>query len=92
MPILTERQDKEGVRLWRIALTSTSDKLPAMSDNAYQTTLKSYITYDLPSVESLVRYFHSAEGFKFRATWINTVKAVNYRTWSGITLANATAY
>ena len=61
-----------------------------MEENADQSTLKVYSTYDLPSVESLVRYFHAAAGFPVRATWINAIKMGNYRTWPSLTLANAT--
>ena len=63
-----------------------------MTENSDQTTLKAYSTYNLPRVESLVHYFHAAVGFPVRATWLNTIKAGNYRTWNGLTLPNATAY
>ena len=63
-----------------------------MAENADQATLKAYSAYDLPSMEALVRYFRAAAGFPVRATWLDAIKAVNYRTWPGLTLANATAY
>ena len=91
-PILTGWRDTEGARLWRIALTPTLEELPVIAENDDQTTLKAYSTYDLPSGEARVCYFHVADGFPDRATWLNAIKAGNYRTWPGITLANATAY
>ena len=55
-------------------------------------TLKAYISYNLPSVEALVHYFHVASGFPVRDTWLSTIKEGNYRTCPGLTLDNVTAY
>ena len=63
-----------------------------MQENADQTNLRAYRAYDPPSVEALVRYFHAAAGFPVRATRFKAIKVGNYRTWPGLTLANATAY
>ena len=60
--------------------------------NADQTNLKTYSAYDLPSMEALVRYLHAAAGFPVSTTWLKAIKVGNYRTWSGLTLANSTAY
>ena len=91
-PILTGWRERNGVRLWRIALTPTPEELPDMPNSADHTNLKAYRAYDLPSVESLVRYLHTAVGFPVRTTLLKSIKMDNYRTWPGLTLANATAY
>ena len=63
-----------------------------MPDNSDQTNIKAYSAYDIPSVESLVQYFHAEAGFPVRATWLKSIKVGNYRTWPGLTLDNDTAY
>ena len=63
-----------------------------MPNNSDQTNLRAYSAYDLPSMESLVRYFHAAAGFPVRTTWLQAIKVGNYRTYPGLTLANATSY
>ena len=63
-----------------------------MPANTDKTNLKAYSDYDLLRVESLVRYFHAAARFPVRATWLKAIKVLNNRTWSGLTLVNATAY
>ena len=63
-----------------------------MSKNADQTALKAYSAYDLTSVEALVRYVRAAAGFTVRATCFYAIKAGNYHTWTGLALANSTAY
>ena len=54
--------------------------------------LKAYSAYDLPSVKSLIRYFHAAAGYPVRSTWLKAIGSGNYSTWPGLTLANATKY
>ena len=63
-----------------------------MPHTANRTTLEAYSAYDLPSVESLIRYFHAAAGYPVRSTWLKAISAGNYSSWSGLTLANATKY
>ena len=57
-----------------------------------QATLAAYSTYDLPSVEALVRYFHAADGFPVKSTWLKAIKAGNFASWSGLTFKNASKY
>ena len=40
----------------------------------------------------LVRYLHAAAGFPVKPTWLATIKAGNYSSWSGLTYANASKY
>ena len=63
-----------------------------MPHNANRNTLEAYSTYDLPSVEALIRYFHAEAGYLVRSTWLKSISAGNYSSWSGLTLANATNY
>ena len=69
--------------------TSTPD---ITAPNAQQSTLKAFSSYDLPSVEALIRYFHAAVGFPVRDTWLRAIKAGNFYFWPGITYQNATKY
>ena len=91
-PILTGWRERTGASLWRIALTPTPEELPTMPNSLDYTNLKAYSAYDLPSVEALVRYFHAAAGFPVSTTWPKAIKMGIYRTWPGLTLANATVY
>ena len=79
-PIFTGWRETEGAGLWRIDLTPKPDKLPVMAENADQTNLEAYSTYDLPNVEALVCYFHEAAGFPVRSTCFNAIKAGKYHT------------
>ena len=90
-PILTGWRENNGDRLWSIALTPTSEELPAMPNSAGQKNIRAYSAYDLTSVEALVRYFHVAAVFPFKTTWLKAIKVGNYHTWPGTTMANATA-
>ena len=92
MPVLTGWRENSGPRLWRIALQPDEEHLPKMPNTAHRTTLEAYSAYDLPSVEALIRYFHAAAGYPVRSTWLTSISAGNYSSWSGLTLANATKY
>ena len=59
---------------------------------ANRTTLEAYSTYDLPSVEALIRYFHAVAGYPVCSTWLKDISAGNYSSWPGLTLSNATKY
>ena len=56
------------------------------------TSLQAFSAYDMPSVESLVQYFHAAAGFPVHNTWIKAFQARNFKPWPGLTLQNATKY
>ena len=91
-PILTGCRERNGACLWRIELTPTPEELPTMPNSMDQKNLKAYSAYDLSSVEALVQYFHASAGFPVSTTWLKAIKVGNYHTWTGLTLANATAY
>ena len=90
--VLTGWHEATGFRLCRIALQPRESNLPSMHNDANLATLAAYISYDLPSVAVLIRYFHSAAGYPVRSTWLKEISAGNYSSWPLLTLANATKY
>jgi len=76
-PILTGWREKELPKLWRFALRPRSHDLPPSTEETQTTTLAAYSTYDLSSVEALVRYLHTAAGFPVKSTWLRAIKAGN---------------
>ena len=68
IPVLTGWQEQSVPRLWRIALQPGKSNLPKIPHNANRTKLEAYSAYDLPSVEALIRYFHTAAGYPVRST------------------------
>jgi hypothetical protein len=93
-PFLTGWRELTGSKLWRISLQpdlDATDSCPPEDPGPQQeATLEAYSAYDLPSVEALMRYFHAAAVYPVRDTWLKAIKAGNYATWPGLTLANAT--
>ena len=73
--------------------TNPEDVLPLSSAPAvHKTSLQDFSAYVLPSVETLVRYFHAAVGFPVRNTWLKYIKAGNFASWPGLTYQNAAKY
>ena len=54
--------------------------------------LQAFSDYELPIVEALVRYVHSAAGLPVKSTWLDSIKAVNFASWPGLTYQNAAKY
>ena len=48
--------------------------------------------YDLPSTAALIQYLHATAGSPAQQTWVQAIKAGNFRTWPGLTSANASGY
>ena len=92
IPVLTGWSENSGPRLWRIALQPDKENLPKMPNTAHRTTLEAHSAYNLPSVEALIRYFHAAAGYPVLSTWLTSISAGNYSSWTEITIANATKY
>ena len=67
-PVLTGWSENSGPRLWIIALQPGEENLPSMPNTAKMATLEAYIACDLPSVATLIRYFHATEGHPVRST------------------------
>ena len=90
--VLTGWHNHSGPCFWRITLQPGKSNLSKMPHTAHRTTLEAYSAYDLPSVEALIHYFHTAAGYPVRSTWLKSISAGNYSFWTGLTLANATKY
>ena len=91
-PVITGLRKASGLRLWRIALQPEEANLSIMPHNGTLATLASYSACELPSVASLIQYFHAASEYSFRSTWLKAICTGNYYLWPGITLANDTKY
>ena len=92
IPVLTGCREQSGPRLCRTALQPGDSNLPKMPHNVNKTTLEAYSAYDLPIVEALIRYFHTAAGYPVRSTLLKSISAGTYSSWPGLTLTNATKY
>ena len=51
-----------------------------------------HIAYNLPSVESLVRYMHVAAGFPVKSTYLKAIKKGNFATWPVLTYSSVEEY
>ena len=71
--IITGWGEKKLPRLWRFALKPT-DELIKNHTTTRPTTPAAQNYYDLPIVESIVRYMHAAAGFPVKYTWIREIK------------------
>ena len=90
-PILQSCREKKLPRLWRFALkpndssiqnyTTTNQKSPA-----------AHSAYDLPSIEALVHYMHTAAGFPVKSTCLKAIKKGSFESWPGLTYTNAAKY
>ena len=72
-PILTGWRENKLPRLWRFALKPT-EELIMYHTSTRQTTPAAHSAYNLPSVESLVRYMHATAGLPVKSTWIRAIK------------------
>ena len=90
--ILTGWRETQMQKMWRFALSPNKELTTPTTPRNERTSLRAYSAYDLPSVESLVRYLHAAAGFPKNHTWPNGVKAGNFDTWTGLTYSNASKY
>jgi hypothetical protein len=48
--------------------------------------------YELPSVESTIRYLHGAAGFPTKASWLKAIRKGNYLSWPLINVKNVAKY
>ena len=78
--------------MWQFSLFPELDYLPPSPPSATATMVGAFSDYDLPSIESLVRYFHASAGFPTRLTWISVIKGGDYSTLPVLTNTNATNY
>jgi hypothetical protein len=47
---------------------------------------------DLPTIGTLVSFYHACLGFLVKQTWLDAIKAGNYDTFNGLTYSNVTRY
>ncbi len=47
---------------------------------------------DLPSIGSLVRFYHACLGFPVKQTWLDAIKSGNCDSFDGLTYSNAAKY
>ena len=77
-PILRGSRVKKLPRICRLALKPNDRSI-----KNYTTTNKkgpaAHSTYDLPSIEALVRYMHAEAGFLVKSTWLKVIKKGNLR-------------
>ena len=91
-PILRGWWEKVMLKLWRFAFHPSTNDLPQPKPNTKHATLSAFSAYNLPRVESLVRYLHAAAGFPIKSTWLKSIKEDNCATWPGLTYSNADKY
>ena len=91
-PILRGWQEKVMPKLWRFTLSPSRTALLQPKPDTKHTNLTSFSAYDLTSVEALVRYLHLAANFSIKSTWLRSIKAGNFATWTGLTYSNAAKY
>ena len=75
-PILQGWREKKLPRLWRFALSPDEIEEKKYTTTS-QTGPEANIVYDLPSVEALVLYMHTAAGFHVKYTWLRAIKHGN---------------
>ena len=94
VPIVRGWRESPPSKLWRMALVPHKDQQDQqMQDHKGETVpLSAFSVYDLPSVEALVRFFHAAAGYPVKTTWLSAIKKGYFKTWPGLTYANASKY
>jgi hypothetical protein len=55
-------------------------------------TLYNLQTLDLPSISTLVSFYHSCLGFPIKQTWLDAIKTGNCDTFNGLTYSNVARY
>ena len=76
-------REKNLPKLWRFTLKPTGQENIDTATNLM--TTEAHNSYDLPSLEYLVRYMHAAAGFTVKSTWLKAIKKGNFATWPGLT-------
>ena len=71
-------------------LTNLEDVPPLSSaPDSHKTSLQDFSSYELHSVEALVRHFHADAGVPVCDTWLITTTSRNFALWTGLTYYNA---
>ncbi len=61
-------------KLWTVS-ANQNDEISEEANNVYS----------LPSIPQTITYLHAATGFPVKETWMDTIKAGNFITWSSLT-------
>ena len=89
-------RETDGAKLTRISLQpdlANVQPCPDDPDNIQEeATLGLFSVYDLPYEEALVNYLHASAGYHVWDTWLKSIKAGKYESWTGLTYNNATKY
>ena len=91
-PIIIGWREHTGAKLWHIALRPSPTNIPTLPSTATRSSLQEFSAYNLPSVESLIRYFHTAAGFPVQDTWLRGIIYGNYSSWPGLTYSNTVKF
>ena len=90
-PIIQGWREDKLPRLWRFAL-SPDKKQKGFYTTTSQNKPEANNVYDLPSMEELVCYMHTAAVFPVRSTWLKAIKNGNLNSCQGLTYNNAAKY
>ena len=77
--------------LWHFTLI-TNERGEQKYTTTNQKGPEAHSVYDLPSVEALVCYMHTAAGFPVKSTWFKAIKNGNFDSWPGLIYNNAAKY
>ena len=87
-PIIIGWSESTGPCLCHMSIMPNLSNMPPLQYDQKITTLSYFSAYDLPSVESLIQYFHEDSGFAVRYTWLIPIKAENFALWPGLIYQN----
>ena len=88
--ILTVWREKNLPKLWRFPLKPNEQGKIDTKTNLITTA--AHNAYNLPNLEALVRYMHTAAGFPVKSTWLKAIKKGNFATWPGLRYSNVAKY
>ena len=74
-PIITGWCETDGTCLWCMYILPNPEEVPLLSSalDSHKNSLQDFSSFDLPSLEALVWYFHTATGFSVRNTWLKAI-------------------
>ena len=90
--------ENKGTKLWRFDLRPQSPTPSSVEKygqaftvvpNYKSSNLQDFSAYNLTSVEALVQYLHTDDGFPVKSTWLDVIKAGNFVSWPGLKYQNA---
>ena len=88
-PIIKSLRKTTVPCLWNMSIITNPVNMPPLPNDNKTTTLQDFSAYDLPSVEVLIQYYHTAAGLPVRGTWLKAIKAGNFTSCPGLTYQNS---